>query len=91
MIIIIIITLHLKLLCNCSDAYVLVKETIAVPNTAGDTAVNNTNKKENFVNCASFTSCITQVNNTQVDNAEDIDIIMLTCNLVEYSDACSKA
>ena len=32
-------------LCNYSDAYILVKGTITVPNTAGDAAVNNTNKK----------------------------------------------
>ena len=31
--------------CDYSDAYILVKETITVPNTAAaDAAVNNTNK-----------------------------------------------
>ena len=77
-------------LCDFSDAYILVKGTITVSNTAGDAAVNNTNKKVIFKNCAPFISCITEINNTQVDNAEDIDIVMPMYNLIEYRDACSK-
>ena len=47
-------------LCDYSDAYILVKETITVPNTAaGVAAVNNTHKKLIFKNCAPFTDCIT--------------------------------
>ena len=50
---------------------------MTVPNTAAaGTAVNNTNKKVVFKNCAPFTSCITKVNNAQVDYAEYIDIVM---------------
>ena len=33
---------------------------------------------------------MTEINNTQVDYAENIDIIMPTYNLIEYSDAYSK-
>ena len=29
-----------------------------------------------FKNCAPFTNCISEINNTQVDNAKDIDIVM---------------
>ena len=29
-----------------------------------------------FKNCAPFTSCITEKNNTQVDNAEDTDTVI---------------
>ena len=40
-------------LCDYSDAYVLVKGTIIVPNTgAADAAANNTNTKVLFKNCA---------------------------------------
>ena len=40
------------------DAYILVKETIAVPNmTAAFAAVNNTDKKVIYKNCALFTKC----------------------------------
>ena len=43
-----------------------------------------------FKNCASFTNCISKINNTQIDNAEYIDIVMPMCNLIEYSDNYSK-
>ena len=62
-----------------------VKGTIEVPNTvAQDRLVKNTNKKGIFKNCAQFTSCITRINNTQVDNDEDIDIVMPMYNLIEH-------
>ena len=60
---------------NYSDAYILVKRNIAVNNTAGaGVATNNTDKKVILKNCAPFTSCISKINNTQIDNAEYIDI-----------------
>ena len=37
-----------------------------------------------------FTNCISEINNTQVDNAKDIDIVMPMYNLIEYSDNYSK-
>ena len=79
-------------LCDYSDAYILVKGTISVNNTAaqGD-AANNTNKKVIFKNCAPFTNCISEINNTQIDNAKDIDIVMPMYNLIEYSDNYAKA
>ena len=73
-------------LCDYSDAYILVKGTITVNNTsAADAAANNTNKKVIFKNCAPFTNCISEINNTQADNAKDIDIVMPKYNLIEYS------
>ena len=39
-----------------------------------------------FKNCDSFTDCISKINNTQVDNAKDIDVIMSMYKLIEYSD-----
>ena len=78
-------------LCDYSDAYVLAKGTIAVSNTAAASAdANNTNKKVLFKNCVPFTNCISEINNTQVDNAKDIDIVMPMYNLIEYSDNYSK-
>ena len=59
------------------DAYMLVKGNITVNNTAAAGAdANNTNKKVIFKNCAPFTSCISKINNTQIDNAECIHIVM---------------
>ena len=45
-------------LCDYSDAYILVKGTIAVNNTAAAGAnANNIGKKVIFKNCAPFTYC----------------------------------
>ena len=78
-------------LCDYSDAYILVKGTITVNNTAAaDANANNTNKKVIFKNCAPFINCISDINNTQVDNVKDIDIVMPMYNLIKYSDNYSK-
>ena len=78
-------------LCDYSDAYIPVKGNITVNNTATAGAdANNTNKKVIFKNCAPFTNCISKINNTQIDNAEYIDIVMPMYNLIEYSDNYSK-
>ena len=81
-------------LCDYSDAYILVKGTITVNNIAAAVAVaaaaNNSNKKVIFKNCTPFTISINEINNTQVDNAKDIDIVMPMYNLIEYSDNYSK-
>ena len=77
-------------LCDYSDAYILVKGTISVNNTAVAAAAVNDDKKVIFKNCAPLTHCISEINNTQVDNAKDIDIVMPMYNLIEYSDNYAK-
>ena len=78
-------------LCDYSDAYILVKGNIAVNNTAAaGAAANNTNEKVVFKNCAPFSNCISKINNTDIYNAEYIDIVMSMYNLIKYSDNCSK-
>ena len=78
-------------LCDYSDAYILIKGTISVNNTAAaGAAVNKINKKVIFKNCAPFTNCISETNNTRIDNAKDIDIVMPMYNLLEYSDNYAK-
>ena len=39
---------------------------------------------------APFTKCISRINNTDIDNAHDIDIVMPMYNLIEYSDNYSN-
>ena len=75
-------------LCDYGDAYILAKGTITVNNTAA--AANNTNKKVVLKNCAQFPNCISKINNTQIDSAEYIDIVMPMYNLIEYSHNFSK-
>ena len=47
-------------------------------------------KKIIFKNYAPFTSCISKINNTEIDNAEYVDIVMPMYNLIEYSNNYSK-
>ena len=78
-------------LCDYSDAYIFVKRTTTIWNTAASgTAANNTEKKVIFKNCAPFTECMTEINNTQIDDAQKIDVVLLMYNLTEYRDAYSK-
>ena len=78
-------------LCDYSDAYILVKGTISVNNTAAaGAAVNNDDIKVIFKNCAPFTNCISEINNTHIDNPKDINILMAMYNLIEYSDNYAK-
>ena len=63
-----------------SDVYILVKGTLADRNTEAEgPAVNSTNEKVIFKNCAPLTSCITEINYTQVEYDEDIDIVDSLC------------
>ena len=70
-------------LCDYSDAYIIVKGKITVTGKNND---NRVNKKLVFKNNAPFRSCIWKINNTFIDNAEDLDIVMPMYNLLEYSD-----
>ena len=76
-------------LCDYSGAYILFKGTLIVSYTAATgAALNNINKKVMFKNCAP--DCITEINISQVDDTQQIDVVMLMYNLIEYSDAYSK-
>ena len=65
-------------LCDYSDAYIVVKRAIIVES-------NNANSREdkilNFKNNAPFRSGFSKINNTFIDNAEDLDIVMQMYNL----------
>ena len=75
--------------CHYSDAYILVNGTITVAPQAGDNP-NNNDKAVVFKICASFIYCINEINNTEIDNAKDIDVAMPTYNLIEYCANYSK-
>ena len=68
-------------LCDYSDAYVAVTGKITVTNPNN----NAYDKKLALKNNAPFTSCVSKTNNTLIDNAEDLGIVMPMYNLLEYS------
>ena len=77
--------------CDYNDAYTHVKANITVSNTATVAApVHNANIKVIFKNFAPFTSWINEINNTQVNDAQDIDILMPMYDLIECSNAYLK-
>ena len=76
-------------LFDYSDAYILVKGTIKITGAGDDAAARQAHERDKgvaFKNCAPFINCISEINNTHIDNCKDIDIIMLLYNLLEYSD-----
>ena len=60
--------------CDCSVAYILLSGTIAITRAGNDDAVRQ----------------LDEINNTQVDNAKYMDVVMQMYNLIEYSDNYSK-
>ena len=66
-------------LCDYSDAYILVTGNINVTSGNADTKVA-------FKNCALLEKCVTEINETFVDDAKHINIAMPMYNLIEYSD-----
>ena len=89
-------------LCDYADAYILVKGTITITGNAGPpegrteaqlSATRQADERDKgviFKNYAPFTKRISRINNTDIDNAQDIDIAMEMYNLIEYSDNYSK-
>ena len=75
-------------LCDYSNAYIRASGTIIVAEVAAGGGNNNIELV--FKNCAPFTDCLSEIKNTQIDNAKDIDITMLMYNLIEYSNNYSK-
>ena len=93
------LTSILKLsLCDYSDAYKLAEGNIAITGNAGPPVGRNDaqlvearltdkrNKEVAFKNRAPFVNCISKTNNTQIDNAKSIEVVMSLYNLIEYTD-----
>ena len=72
-------TMLKSILCDYADAYILIKGTIKITG-AGDAAAarraDERNKGVIFKKWAAFTKCISKINNTEIDNVQDIDIVM---------------
>ena len=66
-------------LCDYSDAYILVKGKITITGEGDNAAARQADERDKgavFKNCAPFTNCISEINNTQIDNDKDIDIVI---------------
>ena len=69
-------------LCDYNDAYILVRgdiTVVAVPAT-----------QVAFKICAPFTKCITKIDETTKDDAEDLDLVTPMYKLIEYSSNYSE-
>ena len=65
-----------------NDAYILVRGDITVVAAPATQLA--------FKNCAPFTKCITKVDETTIDDAEDLDLVMPMCHLIDYSSNYSE-
>ena len=76
-------------LCNNADAYIPVKGIITITGAGDDAAARRADERKKgviFKNCAPFIKCISKLSNTEIDNAQNIDIVMLIYNLLKYRD-----
>ena len=67
------------ILCDYAEAYILIDGTIRA-------VAANANTRLALKNCASFTKCNLEINDENIDTAENLDITMPMYNLIEYSD-----
>ena len=75
-------------LCDYNDGYILIIGRITITGEGVDDAAKRTDeiiKEVIFKNCTSFTKYISEMNNTQIDDAQEIDEVMSMYNLIEYS------
>ena len=66
-------------LCDYADLYILLKRTITITGAGDDAAARRADERNKgliFKNCAPFTKCISRINDTDIDNAQDIDAVM---------------
>ena len=80
-------------LYDYSDAYILVKGKITITGAGADAAARQTDERDKgvtFKNCTPFITCISDINNTEIDNCRNIDIVMPMYNVIEYNDNYAK-
>ena len=74
-------------LCDYSDAYILVKDTVTVNGVVNgaENEILRRNRPLILKNNTPFVSCMTKINNEFIEDADDLDIVMPMYNLLEYS------
>ena len=81
--------------CDYSDIYILVKRAVITGAKADATAqrADKRIKQDTLKHCAPFASCLSEIKNTEVDNAKYLHVItnrisssvLLMCHLIECS------
>ena len=69
-------------LCDCNDAYILIKVVITVTAAPATQVL--------FKNCAAFNKCITKINGIATEIPKNVDLAKPIYNLIEYSSNYSK-
>ena len=72
-------------LCDYADAYIFLKGKITITGVGNDDNARQQDERDKsliFKNCAPFTKCISRKNGTDIDDAQDIDIVMPMHNLI---------
>ena len=80
-------------LCDYSNEYIFVNGTITITGAGADDTAKRLDERikgVRFKNCAPFTDCINEINNTQRKNAKDLDAVLLMYILKDYSDNYSE-
>ena len=80
-------------LCDYSDACIHVNGSITITSAGTENdakLVHKINKGVILKSCPPLSNCMRDMNNTQVDSAEDSDVGMLMYNLLEYSNSHSE-
>ena len=78
---------------NYSDSYIFIKGTITVVGVGADTAAKQADKRNTkvlFKNHLPLIGCISNIDNTRVDNSRHFEAIMSMYNLTEYRDSYSN-
>ena len=75
--------MRFKTLTVRSDGYIAVKGTLDLYVTGNNTM---TQKGVVFKSNTPFRSCISIINNSFIDNAEDLDIVLSMNNLLQYNE-----
>ena len=70
--------------------YIVVKETLIVPNDEAIAAWANRNKEVVIKTCTPFTGCKSEKNNEQTDYTKDTDVVILTYKIIESSEIICK-
>ena len=71
-------------LCDYADAYILVNGTTSIT-SQNNVIRDKKNRPLMLKNNAPIISCITRINGELIEDADDLDIVMLMYNLLEYS------